>query len=95
MLIAALSLVAAPALASGVWTASPSQPLSKQGIIAGAVLWSCDSSSCRSTSDTTDADALTSCRELARQVGRIAAFEADGRAFSVERLASCNLTAKH
>ena len=91
---AALVFVAAPAFASSEWTATPAKAASKQGFVAGSVIWSCDSSGCRSTSDTSGADALTSCRELSRQVGQITAFSANGRVFTAEKLTSCNVSAK-
>ena len=92
---AAVAFVASPAFASSAWTATPAKAASKQDFVAGSVIWSCNSSGCHSTSDPSGADALTSCRELGRQLGQITAFSANGRVFTAENLAACNVSAKH
>lgn len=95
LLAATIAAVAAPALASGVWTATPAQASSKTSFVAGSVIWACSGSTCRTTSDTTGADSLSACRDLASQLGPITAFAIDGHAYSTQRLASCNVSAKH
>ena len=94
LIAAALAAVCTPAFAGAVLTATPATPSSKQGFVAGSVIWSCDSSGCRSTSDTTGADTLTACRALAAQVGALTAFSTNGQAVTATRLAACNATAK-
>jgi hypothetical protein len=89
IIAAALAALAAPAFAGANWTASPAQASSKTGIIAAHTEWDCDSSGCHTTSDTTGADALSACRDLARTVGPLTAFTSE-QPFNKTRLDHCN-----
>ena len=90
---AALAALAAPAFADEVWTATPAQPSVKTNILAAGVLWDCDAAGCHSTSDTSSADAVASCRELVQEVGSVSAFN-DPKPFTDARLQHCNAGAK-
>jgi hypothetical protein len=92
LVAAALAALAAPAFAEGQWTAAPAQKASEQGFVAGGAIWNCDDAGCRTTSDTSSADSMSSCRGLAREVGGLTAFQTGAQAFSAERLATCNAT---
>jgi hypothetical protein len=93
ILAAALAAFAAPAFAGSQWTATPVQPSSKTGFAAGSVVWDCDSTGCRSTSDTSDADQLSACRGVAREVGALSSFAGANGPFNPARLTSCNAAA--
>lgn len=90
---AVLAAFAAPAFAGTDYLATPVQPSSKTGLLAGAVVWDCGTTGCRSTSDTTASDALTACRNLTREIGALSAFSKGGQAFAPDRLARCNADA--
>ena len=85
---AALAAFAAPAFAAD-WTASPAQPTSKTGIVAGGVIFDCENSGCHSVSDTSGSDSVEACSDLARQVGQLSSFN-DGSAFNDARMTRCN-----
>jgi hypothetical protein len=90
----ALAAICTPAFAGATLTAAPATPSTKQGFVGGSVIWSCDNSGCRSTSDTTGADTLSACRGLAAQVGALTVFAVNGQAVTAVRLAACNTAAK-
>ena len=95
ILAAAFVALAVPALADTPWTATPVQPSSQTGIVADTVVWNCGASGCVSASDTSDADQMSECRGLAKQLGPLSAFNG-GKSFSADRLANCNSAApKH
>lgn len=87
---AALALFAAPAIADPQWSATPAKTVTKDDVIAGGVSWNCRAEGCRSSSDTSNADEMWTCRELARQVGELTDFHGSGRPYDAKRLASCN-----
>lgn len=89
ILAAALAALAVPAFADSVWSTTPVQPSNQSGLLAGAVLWDCDKSGCKSMSDTTDADPMVTCRQLAHQLGALTSFN-DPKPFATDRLGKCN-----
>jgi hypothetical protein len=91
---AALAAIAVPAFAEGVWTATPTKTANSGAILAGGAVWACDKDVCHTTSDTSTADAMTSCRALVKEIGPVTAFSTDGHAYSAGRLATCNASAK-
>jgi hypothetical protein len=93
VLAVALAALSVPAFAGAPWTAMPVQPSSKADIVTGSVTWTCGTSGCHTTSDTTGADSLSACRSLAHEVGTLSAFVYDGTPYSAERLSRCNVTA--
>jgi hypothetical protein len=90
----ALAALAIPAFAGTDYTATPAQPSSKIGFLAGSVVWDCGAGGCRSTSDTTAADALTACRNLTHEVGELSALSNGGQAIASDRLPRCNAGAQ-
>lgn len=93
ILAVTLAALAAPAFADTQWTATPVQPVTKAGIVAGSVIWNCDASACHPTSDTADADQLASCRNMAKEVGELSSFVTSDGPFSAARLSHCNAAA--
>ena len=93
VLAAAMAAFAAPAFADG-WTATPVHTTASTSFVAGGVVWSCDSSGCRSTSDTTSADPMHSCVELVQVVGPVGACVPDNAPYSASKLTRCNGSAK-
>ena len=92
IIAAALAALAAPAFAASPWAAAPVQPASKTGFVGDSVIWSCGSAGCSSQSDTGDADAMSECLALARQLGSLSSFSGN-TPFSADRLARCNAAA--
>lgn len=91
----ALAALAAPAFADTPWTAAPTKAASKTGFVADSVIWSCGASGCWSQSDTSDADPMSECLGLARQLGPLTSFSGGKEPFNEARLARCNQAAKH
>jgi hypothetical protein len=89
ILAAALAALAVPAFADASWTTTPVRPSSQYGFVAGDVIWNCDNSGCKSTSDTSDADPMSACQQLAHQLGTLSSF-AGPKAFAADRLSKCN-----
>ena len=86
----AVAAIAAPAFADTGWTAAPASPSSKLGFVGDSVIWSCGSGGCISQSDTSNADPMSECLSLARQLGPLTAFTGGGVPFAAARLARCN-----
>jgi hypothetical protein len=87
---AALTAFALPAFAGAPWTATPVQASTKTAIAAGSVIWDCNPAGCHTTSDTSGADTLAACKDLAREVGELTTFSSEGQALSPARMARCN-----
>lgn len=85
-LFAAAMLGAAPA-AAGTYLATTATPTEAR-IVARNVAWSCAGTTCRGK--TAESRPLVICQGLAKRAGRLAAFSADGRAFSPAELGKCN-----
>ncbi|WP_260482833.1 CC_3452 family protein [Sphingomicrobium flavum] len=84
-------LASAPAFAAvPVMTATPEAGVEGRIITKGAS-WNCTAAGCKAASDSSRPMVL--CQRLAREVGTLAAFEVDGRAFDAEQLAKCNAKA--
>jgi hypothetical protein len=93
-LAAALASLAVPAFAATPWTAVPVQPSSLYGFVSDTVIWNCGASGCLAVSDTSDANPMSECLGLARQVGPLSSFAAGSEVFDATRLARCNQVAK-
>ena len=86
---AALSPVPAQARASGpFYTAQLAQPAADTRTVAGGVLWQCDGHSC--VADKGTSRPVVMCARLARAVGPVEAFSADGKALEAKDLDRCN-----
>jgi len=90
---AAAVALASPAFADS-WTAEPVQPAKMSGFVASSLIWNCDGAACRAVSETMDADELSECRGLAREVGPLSSFTGHKDAFAADRLAKCNQSAR-
>ncbi|QIK96851.1 hypothetical protein G7076_10810 [Sphingomonas sp. HDW15A] len=86
-LIAASALFAVPASA-GTYTATPASPTADAKVVARDIAWTYAGGNY--TGRTAESRPLVLCQGLAKKVGRLNAFTADGRAFSVDELAKCN-----
>jgi hypothetical protein len=82
---------AAPAAASN-YMASPVKPAEAQRIIHKGTLWNCGPDACQAATDESRPAVL--CQGLAKKVGRLQNFVADGRRFNASELERCNLSAK-
>ncbi|WP_310468804.1 CC_3452 family protein [Sphingomonas sp.] len=86
----AATLLAGPAAAS-TFSAKPFAPASDSRIIARDITWRCGPDACQGATEESRPAVL--CQGLAKRVGRLASFTADGRAFSAAELAKCNAAA--
>jgi hypothetical protein len=85
-----VALAAAPAAAS-TYSAKPAVPTSER-IIARDIIWACGTNACQGATDESRPAVL--CQSLARRVGKLDSFVADGRAFAAAELDKCNSAAK-
>ena len=90
--ILSLALVATPAFAAGFQAEANSAPAQAR-FVARDSIWRCDGANCVSTNRTSTRAAIA-CAALARQVGALKSFAADGRAFGAEELQACNARAR-
>ncbi len=92
----ASSVAAAPApAASGAVVAKLQSPIAKrQRPIAGEAVFVCEADTCSAATPTSATNSVPACRELARRVGPLASFGADGAALDTDGLARCNQAAR-
>ena len=90
--ILSLAFLSAPAFAAGFQAETTARP-SQERFVARDSIWRCSESNCVSTNSTSTRPAIV-CAALARQVGALKSFSADGRAFGAEELQSCNARAR-
>ena len=88
----ALALVSTPAFAAGFQAEASSAPAQAR-FVARDSIWRCDGANCVSSNRTQTRPAIV-CAALARQVGALKSFSADGRGFSAEELQACNARAR-
>ena len=88
--LCALALSAAPAAAS-TYSAKLAVPTTER-IIARDIIWTCGADACQGATDESRPAVL--CQSLARRVGKVGSFVADGRAFAPAELDKCNSAAK-
>jgi hypothetical protein len=88
-LLLSLALLSTPALAAAGFQAEPAARPSQERFVARESVWRCTDAGCVSTNRTSSRPAIV-CAALARQVGTLRTFSADGRAFGAEELESCN-----
>lgn len=86
--ILSLALVSGPAFAAG-FQAEAGSPPAQTRFVARDSIWRCAGTACVSTNRTSTRPAIV-CAALARQVGALRSFSADGRAFGAEELQACN-----
>ena len=87
-----LALVSSPALAAGFQAETGSAP-AQDRFVARDSIWRCAGTNCVSTNRTSTRAAIA-CAALARQVGALKSFSADGRAFDAGELQACNARAR-
>ena len=90
--VLSLALVATPAFAADFQAQTGSQPPQSR-FVARDSIWRCSGTACVSTNDTATRPAIV-CAALARQVGALRSFSANGRAFGAEELQACNARAR-
>ena len=83
-------LASAPAIAAN-YSAKPIASVS-QKIVARDVIWACGPAACQGS--TPEGRPAIVCQSLAKKVGRLESFVADGRAFASAELDRCNAAAK-
>lgn len=91
-LILSLALVSGPAFASGFQAETGTQPPQTR-FVARDSIWRCAATACVSTNQTSTRPAIV-CAALAREVGTLRSFTANGRAFGAEELQACNARAR-
>ena len=87
-----LAFLSTPAFAAGFQAETSARPAQARFVARDSV-WRCTDSNCVSTNRTSTRPAVV-CAALARQVGTLKSFSADGRAFGAEELQSCNARAR-
>jgi hypothetical protein len=90
-----VSLFAGAALADGRVAAALEAPVAaKTKIVAGGAVFVCDGAECVATSAPSRAVTAASCKALAKEVGRVAAFGGESRSLDADDLGRCNAVAK-
>jgi len=84
------ALAASPALATN-YSAKPIATVG-QKIVARDVIWACGPAACQGS--TPEGRPAIVCQSLAKKVGRLESFVANGRAFASAELDRCNAAAK-
>lgn len=70
------------------YTATLAETAENNRAVAGGVAWNCAGNTCVANKGTSRPSRV--CRGLAREVGEITAFTANGEALAEDELASCN-----
>ena len=70
------------------YTATLAQPAEDDRAIAGGIAWACEGTTCVANKGTSRPARI--CRGLAREVGEITEFRANGEALEEEQLDRCN-----
>jgi len=91
LLFATATLASTPAMA-GSYSAKPVAAPTKSKIVGKDIAWICAPGGCQGSTDTSRP--LVLCQDLAKRVGTIESFLADGRALSAAELDKCNASAK-
>jgi hypothetical protein len=84
------ALAASPAFATN-YSAKPITPAS-QKVVARDVIWACGPAACQGS--TPESRPAIVCQSLAKKVGRLENFVANGRAFASAELDRCNAVVK-
>jgi hypothetical protein len=95
--VAALAtcLFAGSAFADGRIAVALENPLAaKTKVVAGGAVFVCEGAECVSTAAPSRALTAVSCKALAKEVGRVAAFGGDTKSLDADDLTRCNASAK-
>jgi hypothetical protein len=84
---------AGAAFADGQVTATLAQPGPTAKLIAASAVFRCQDTTCVAASAPDNAASLDGCKQLAKQVGPLAAFAGPYKAFDEKKLAQCNAVA--
>ena len=91
----AVSLFAGSAFADGRIAVALENPVAaKTKVVAGGAVFVCDGAECVSTSAPSRALTAVSCKALAKEVGRVAAFGGETKSLDADDLTRCNASAK-
>ena len=82
------------ALAAPSYSVSLATPVSVEQVISSDRLWSCNGATCLAGGEATS-PAKHICSRIAKQIGPVTAFNAQGRSFSADEIAACNGRAGH
>lgn len=86
---------AAPATGTGPVVAKLQAPIAKrQRPIAGDTVFVCEADTCSAATPASATNTVPGCRELARRVGAVSSFGADGATLDAAGLARCNEAAR-
>ena len=88
--LALAALAASPAMAAN-YSAKPLAPAG-QRIVARDIIWACGPAACQGS--TQESRPAIICQSLAKKVGRLENFVANGRAFASAELDRCNAAVK-
>jgi hypothetical protein len=92
---AAVSTAAAAPNTTGPIVAKLQSPIAKrQRPIAGDTVFVCEGDTCSAATPASATNTVPGCRELARRVGAVASFGADGASLDAAGLARCNEAAR-
>lgn len=90
-----MSLFAGAAFADGRIAVALENPLAaKTKVVAGGAVFVCEGAECVSTAAPSRALTAVSCKALAKEVGRVAAFGGDTKSLDADDLTRCNASAK-
>jgi hypothetical protein len=89
--ILALALAGSPAFASSHYHAQPAAKPDAAKIVLRDTVWKCGDAGCEGSKSTSRP--ATVCAVLAKEVGTLRSFTADGSALSPEQLEKCNARA--
>jgi hypothetical protein len=93
---AALTLVAGSAFCAEPVTAKLQTPVkSRVRFVAAETVFDCTGDTCTTDSDESGAQSVSTCRAIAREVGTVTAFGRASKLLAADRLAACNVAAKH
>ncbi len=86
-----LAFVSAPALAAPHFQAEPTAKPAAERLVLRDTIWRCGDSGCAAGKSSSRPAVV--CAVLARQVGSLRSFSADGQPLSAEELEKCNARA--
>lgn len=89
-MVGAIALSPVPAAAAGgaYYSAQLAAPAAKTRFVSRDVVWLCEETDCRAPRGTSRPAIM--CAALAKEVGPVAGFLADGKALDSDALARCN-----
>ena len=77
----------------GYYAATPVSAPAKTSLVTRSTIWKCGEGVCVASNKATSRDTVV-CELVAREVGTLASFRANGTAFDADALAKCNTKAR-